>query len=241
MTSASRALCFGAAVLAGCGTSTSTPNELPLAMLEPTLVVKRDAGGVHLSLLTSGCNQVDPQVRVVLDGVASDSMQAGGLVETCEDFGTCTSVCNAPTFTWTAPAAIAGPSTFVVTDGETSWMYSVDQPAVKRTFQLVAPTVPTLHSGDAVTLRMTPATGTSTEAAVDAFATTTVFSVDERSGLTRTGADLTFTVPSLTSAAEATLTTSARFQLATIACDAPLGCVAGVEDLVANIPVSLAP
>jgi hypothetical protein len=170
-----------------------------------------------------------------LDGVRADDVDLGGAEAPHGEVH-----CLGMSGLWESPAPTSGPSTIEIDDGDTTWTFIIDRPFEQRSFRLVTPASGMLRSGDAVTVRIEPPSGTLSNAKVDAGgAVNPIFSLDESKGLVIAGHEIRFTVPAV-GASNTTLTTWADLELAVERCDAPLGC--DVKDKILTMqPITLSP
>ncbi len=223
---------------------TSDTTVVPLAKLQASFYLLPSSGpatgnhavGLNVAPGAEGdpCPVLPGGSTITLDGTPGD-VDLGGAES---PHGTVN--CYGPSAIWPNPPARSGPSTIVIDDGDTTWTFIIDQPFARRSFSLVTPQGGTLRTGDAVTLRVEPASGTLSTARV--FASTGVtqyFLVDQTSGVVIAGHEIHFTVPTV-GAATTSLTTAADLELTVERCDAPLGC--NVKAVISSMqPIVLAP
>jgi len=232
-----RTLVIAGLLLAGCENHTK---EVPLADLEAKFYLYPGTGTRTVALGTplgpegELCPVLPDGTTATFNGEKGE-VDVGGWEQPHGEVH-----CISPSATWPARAPSPGMSTIVFDDGDTTWTFEIADAFADREIELVSPAGGTLKSGDAVTLRLSPPSGTLARARV--FATSSqveYFQVDETSGLVVTGTELRFTVPTVR-AASTMLTLGADLELAVTRCDAPLGCVTkGV--ISSSRPITLVP
>ena len=217
--------------------TTTTPEPLPLAELAGGLTLDRIGADLQLSIQTTACLGIEDAVTARLDGMSANVIERGGTtVDDCSELGHCDTYCVHPRFTWSRPVLAGGASTFEIADGITTWTFEVDQPTVPRTLERTSPVGTTLHVGEVVTIQLHPSGGTTSHVYATAPG---LFTLEESTGLTRTGTGLEFAIPPV-SAGAATLEVGAQVALPVLTCSAPGGCTA-VELAQSIAPVTFAP
>ncbi len=222
-------------LLAGCVGETEV---VSLADLKATMYMspsERDpVVGLETSAASVPCPVLPDGTTATLDGELAE-LTLGGYENPHGEIH-----CHGAYASWLGHANMLGASTIVFDDGDTSLTFVVRDASAQRTFALIAPTTGTLTSGDVVTMRMSPASGTLTNARVYALSgQVEYFKVDQMSGLVVMGNEIRFTMPTVR-AATTTLTAAADLELAVDRCDAPFGCnTTGV--ISSSQPITLAP
>ena len=217
---------IGCVVLASCVNRDAT-HIIPLAELQAEMQLGSDdrvlARETTLRLHPEGngeyCAILSPRnARAVLDGTSAKLDAGGGSNNTIDDMLSCLD----PAFVWENPPETDGPSTFEITDGSTTWTFVVWQPFASAGATLVShPDDQPIRVGDTVVFRANgPVFGVSLVARDGG---TTLFELDESSGLTVSGMDISFVMPAVT-ATSVSLRLEGELEKRIDRCDATLGC-----------------
>ncbi|MGE0547464.1 MAG: hypothetical protein AB7O24_07015 [Kofleriaceae bacterium] len=227
----------GLALVGGCQIGPPT-HVVPLAELDAEMQLGPDSrilsehntlrlhepanGGDH-------CRVLSPRdTRATLDGVRGE-IEPGGPATRSGALQ-----CLDSALWWDDAPSKDGPSTFEITDGTATWTFVIWQPFEYREFEVTSHPDDLVRVGDTVTLKMSPP-GTLSNAQIVARAgATDLFVVDESSGVTRVGDELSFVMPEIAVGTEVMLQPNAELQLRIDRCDAPRGCrsIYGVNDTV---------
>jgi hypothetical protein len=213
----------------------------PLSDFNAKLVLTQETGDIAVTVVTDACMRLSSSAVATLDGVEGAG-EFGSMVSEVCSYGNCTPMtCSAPTFRWTQVRTIDKLSVFVLTDkpsgGTTTWTFEVYQPAVRRTFKRTAPATTGLKSGDSVTLQLDPPVG---DLSLQQVAAGNLFALEPGIGVTQTGPNLQFSVPTVTAPIDRNIDVGGTVALATPACNAPNGCSADV-DAEASLPTHFDP
>jgi hypothetical protein len=119
-----------------------------------------------------------------------------------------------------------GPGHFVISDATATWTIAIDSPRV-RTLDVITPTTPMLHPAEPVTLGMTPAIGTFSDAVAVAGDRYIVESIDVTAGATQL--DLKMPAIATPEAVWVSATVNSTFTM----CDGPLDCSAQQSTFIA--------
>lgn len=214
-------------LLVGCADRDAT-HIVPLAELRAEMqlgsddrIVSRETTlRLHPERNGEYCPIVSPRnSRAVLDGTSAKLDPGGGSIHTLDDVLDCLD----PAFVWESPPRNDdGPSTFEITDGSATWTFVVWQPFDDVGASLVShPDDQPVRVGDTVVFRaIGPVFGLRL---VASNAGTTLFELDETTGLTVSGMEISFVMPEVT-ATTASLYLSGELEKRIERCDASLGC-----------------
>jgi hypothetical protein len=140
--------------------------------------------------------------------------------------------CYGPAMMFDSVADMSGPSTITLSDSSATWTFVMWQPFKRYAFEPVSPPPPPdrdtplmLRVGETVTMRLDGFNGTITSISARASIDyrTEVFELDDASGVTVSGDEISFVVPD-TPTAMAQLEVSAEYDVRIDRCDAPRGC-----------------
>jgi len=221
---ASFALVAATVGVMGCGLS---ERDVTFAELAPSVRLSDD-GFLAFAPASGGswnddCPVLPSTTTGTLDGIAADEVSRGGVYHGAEGSEGCTGLA----FRWYDPApSPAGPSTFITTDGTTTWTFVVWHPFDQRDFTLVSHPAGQIHAGD----RVVGQSNIAEDGPLMPFWLVRVATFDKKFFYPKEPDvvfdlhTLSFTMPAEAAAGDTELWLEARATMRIDQCDAPAGC-----------------